>query len=75
MNFILAELRNWVKMETDRDTFQGYIYNDGGRSDNDGKFITVEADDVITSAQGLVVYVKNHVYYLWNGQKRKQHED
>lgn len=70
MNFIYAELRRWVRVDTERDTFQGYIYNDDSQA-KDGTFLTVEADDVTSFTEGLMVQCKKHVYYLWNTQKRE----
>lgn len=71
MNFFIAELRGWVKTKSERDTFQGYVYNDDSHTHENGKFITLEADEVQEHSSGLIVTVKKHLYYLWDSFKRK----
>lgn len=71
MNFFMAELRNWVKTSSPRDTFQGYIYNDDAHKHADGTFVTIEADDVTEHPQGLIVYVKKQIFNLWDTRKRE----
>lgn len=70
MNFFMAELRDWVKTASARDTFQGYIFNDDSHKHENGTFVTIEADDVSEHAQGLIVYVKKQIFNLWNTRKR-----
>lgn len=70
MNFIYAELRRWVRVDTERDTFQGYVHNEYSQ-DSDGVLKTIEADDVITFMGGLIIYCRKHVYYLWDNYKRE----
>lgn len=65
-----AELRNWVQTSDERDTFQGYIYNDVSHS-KDGTFITIHADNVERNNDGILIYDGANVYWAWNVHRRR----
>lgn len=68
---IVAELRNWTKQLVERDTFQGYVFNDIRHQYSDGHFLTLEADEVAPNKDGYLVYVGASIYLLWNAHKNK----
>lgn len=75
MSFILAELREWLKVPSKRDnTYQGYIYNDGGHT-KDGTFMTIEADTIEVNSAGHVITSKNHVFILWFTKQKVTYGD
>lgn len=59
-----AELRSWVKVKSDRDVFQGYVYNDIDHV-KDGTFKTVIADNVEWNSDGLLIWEGNTIYWAW----------
>lgn len=69
-----AELRNWFKTTEERDTFQGYLYNDNTHV-RDGTFITLQADNVEWNKDGVLIWVGSCVYWAWNAHKKVPEKD
>jgi hypothetical protein len=72
---IVAELRDWNKLNVERDTFQGRIHNDISHQYVDGTFVTLEADNVAWNETGALVYVGAKIYVLWFIHQRKSKKD
>lgn len=74
---IVAELRDWEQMKTERPTFQGRVMNDVRHRYADGYFLTVDAHDIQDNGSGLLVtHTEGEIYVLWNAFKRgKPNED
>lgn len=72
---IVAELRDWTKINEPRDTFQGRVFNDISHLYSDGFFVTLEADNVDWNDAGALVYDGARIYVLWFIHQRKSKKD
>lgn len=71
----VAELHQWLKLNLQRDTFQGYIQNDITHMYKDGHFLTIEADDVKWNDDGCLVYDGPRIYILWFAHQKVPKKD
>lgn len=68
---IVAELRDWTWIKTERPSFQGKVFNDITNRYRDGHFLTIDAHDVAECAEGLLVtHTEGHIYTLWYSFQR-----